>query len=731
MPQPGRRARGRKAGNAPGRRGAGNTRKGGAGRLVASRRICYNAQPLRRALLSVACEPSGMKNFLRALRYCWPYRGRLVISIACAVIAAALWSLNLTAIYPLLKILGGEKSLQEWADGQITATQKKVDEYSAELREKEHEDKEIESLPDGPYKDKQQRDLTSSMAHIEGKLNTERWWLYCYQIEKVYLNRFLPTDPFETLAWIFAVVVISVAVKGFFEFWQESLVGSIVNLSLFDLRNRLYRNVIHLDVNNFSEEGTHELMARFTNDMELLGAGNKTLFGKVVAEPLKAVGCVVVACCISWRLTLMFLVLVPVAVFILARVGRLMKRATRRLLERMSNIYKILQESFQGVRVVKAFTMEPYERRRFRLATKDYYRKAMLVVNIDALASPVIELLGVAAVAMALLAGAYLVLNHTRKLGPLTMTNQPMDAESLLTLYAFLAAIADPVRKLSSVYTRLQSGAAAADRIFAFMDRQPRVRRNSASGRTVRHAASIEFRDVCFSYEPGNPILTNIHLNFRFGETIALVGKNGCGKTTLLGLIPRFYDADHGSIVVDGCDVRTLNLRSLRKQIGIVTQETILFDDTIYNNIAYGNRRARREDVEAAAQKAFAHDFISQLPAGYDTRVGEAGAKLSGGQKQRLALARAILRDPTILILDEFTSQCDAESEALIHRTLRDFVRDRTTFVITHRLNTLEIADRIVVLDRGRIEAIGTHQELIATCSVYQRLHEAHFHRAA
>jgi ATP-binding cassette subfamily B protein/subfamily B ATP-binding cassette protein MsbA len=373
--------------------------------------------------------------------------------------------------------------------------------------------------------------------------------------------------------------------------------------------------------------------------------------------------------------------------------------------------------------------MEPYERRRFQTATKDYYHKAMMVVNLDAATDPVIELLGVLAIAGALLAGAYLVLRNQTYLFGMKMVDQPLEFETLLQLYVLLAAIADPVRKLSSVYTRLQSGAAAADRIYAYLDRQPRVRSNAGSPRLVRHHESLEFREVCFSYDPGRPILTNVTLQLRHGETVALVGKNGCGKTTLLGLLPRFYDPDHGTVLIDGHDVRSVNLRSLRQQIGLVPQETILFDDTIHNNIAYGNRRAKREDVERAAQQTFAHDFIVQLPNGYDTRIGEAGGKLSTGQKQRIALARAVLRDPSVLILDEFTSACDAESEALIHRALRDFMHDRTTLMITHRLNTLEFADRIVVLDAGRIIAIGSHRELLASCSVYQRLHDAHFLR--
>jgi ATP-binding cassette, subfamily B, bacterial MsbA len=670
-----------------------------------------------------------MKNFLRAIRCSWPYRGRLALSVVCALLAAILWSLNISAIGPVLKILGEDKSLQESVGDLIKDVQKQIDGWQAEREFHARRSKELEAEPPGEYRNKQLRDETNSLAKLESRLDGATWKLYWYRIAEKYLWQFVPTDRFETLAWVVGLVVLAVAVKGFFEFWQESLVGSVVNLSLFDLRNRFFRNAIHLDVNSFGEEGTHELMARFTNDMELLGTGTKTLFGKVVAEPLRALACVVVACFISYQLTLLFLVLVPVAVIILTRVGRIMKRATRRLLERISQIYKILQETFSGIRVVKAFTMEPYERRRFYLATKDYYHKAMWVVNLDALASPVIELLGVAAVAGALLAGSYLVLRGETKLFGWSMTDRKLGYVELLQLYGLLAAIADPVRKLSSVYTRIQSGAAAADRIFNFLDRRPRVHSRPNSFRLPRHEKSIEYSDVCFSYEPGRSILTHVNLRVRFGEVVGLVGKNGCGKTTLVGLLPRFFDPDHGSILIDGHDIRHANVRSLRQQVGLVTQETILFDDTIYNNIAYGNRHARPEDVEAAAKRAFAHEFVTKLPRGYHTRVGEAGSKLSGGQKQRLALARAILRDPRILILDEFTSQSDAESEALIHRALKDFMKDRTTFVITHRLNTLEIADRIVVVDNGQIEAVGTHTELLASCAAYQRLHEAHFQR--
>lgn len=712
-------------------------RTGAQGRLAAIRSVVLerpSTQESHRCLFLTTFRPLAlMKNFLRTLRSAWNYRNRLVLSLACALCAALLWGLMLTCIEPVLYLLGNAgketNTLQAWLAQKVEDTDEPIVRLTQEIRILTEEELGLEAAyPDPVYREKRKRDLAGELARAEAKLEEVRWRRRWLLVAKKYVDAYMPTDAFRTLAVLFGLTVAAVGLRGAFEFGQESLVGSLVNRVLYDLRNRFYRNALRLDVDQFGEQGTGEMMARFTNDMELVGAGLKTLFGRVVAEPLKVVSCVIFACFISWQLTLMFLVLVPIAVFILTKVGRMMKRATRRLLERMSSIYKILQESFLGIKVVKAFTMEPRERRRFREATRDYYRKALMVVNLDALTGPVIELLGVVAVAAALLAGAYLVLEGRTHLFTLRMADQKLRAEELLNLYAYLVAIADPVRKLSSVYTRMQSGFAAGDRVYAFMDRQPRVRPNAGGKKLGRVEQGIEFRDICFSYEPGTPILTNVGLHVRAGETVALVGRNGCGKTTLLGLLPRFYDPDHGSILIDGIDLRKLSLRSLRKQIGIVTQEAVLFEDTIFNNIAYGKRQATVEEVEAAARLANAHDFLmdhSKFPNGYQTQLSELGGKLSGGQRQRIALARALLRDPSILILDEFTSAADAESELAIHRALREFKRDRTVFVITHRLNTLEIADRIVVMDDKRIVAVGTHGELLATCPTYQRLHEA------
>src|SRR6266498_2919309 len=383
---------------------------------------------------------------------------RLTLSVLCAIFAAIFWGLNFTAIYPVLKIIGSEQNLQQWCDSEIERTRKEIDKLEAEQDDLNKKLLQLaKTLPPGRNRDGLERRTTSDQAKVEGKLEQCRCELYRYQLLKKYIDMIFPNDRFQTLALVIGLVVLAVAIKGFFEFCQETLVGSVVNLSLFDLRNRFFRRAVHLDVQTFEGEGSHEMMARVTNDMELLGAGLKTLFGRVVAEPLRALACIIVACWISWQLTLMFLVLVPIALFILTKVGRVMQRASRRCLERMSSIYKILQEALGGVKVVKACNREPFERQRF-----------------------------VAATALALLAGAYLVLGKHTHIFNIPMTERPLETESLLQLYALLAAIADPVRKLSSVYTRIQSGNAASDRIFQYIDRQPRVTINGTGPRLLR-----------------------------------------------------------------------------------------------------------------------------------------------------------------------------------------------------------------------------------------------------
>jgi ATP-binding cassette subfamily B protein/subfamily B ATP-binding cassette protein MsbA len=688
-----------------------------------------------------------MRNFLRALKYSLPYKWRLAGSVGCALVVAALWSLNLSAIYPVLTILNSNRNqnLQQWVDGKISDYQDKLDDPTRRQRVDDLRAK-LRGLDDlragfrqagltpPDSLDADERAATLELARLEGENESLARWVWRYQVLKAWVVVHLPADRFATFLWIIGAVVVGVAVKGVFEFLQESLVGSVTNRTLFDLRNVFFRRVMHQDVRQLSGTGTTELMARFTNDTEQLGLGIKIVYGRMIAEPLRALGCLAVACWISWQLTLVFVLLVPLAVVTLAQISKAMRRAARKVLERMSAIYKILREAFDGARAVKAFTREPHERRRFRRATEEYYRKAMRVIHIDAFANPMIELLGVVAVGLALTTGTYLVLTGRTHILGLRMTAQPLGFEGLIQLYAFLAAVADPVRKMSSVYTKLQAAQAAANRVFELFDLRPTVGANPDGPRVAGVRKAVEFRKVGFSYRPGaeTPTLDDINLVVKAGETVAIVGPNGCGKTTLLGLLPRFYDPDHGAVLIDGVNLRTAHLRTLRRHIGLVTQDTQLFDDTVFANIAYGRKGATRDEVVGAARKAHAHEFIDrELADGYDTRIGEQGVRLSGGQRQRVALARAVLRDPAILILDEFTSQIDPTSEAEIHAALKEFVRGRTTFLITHRLHTLEIADRVVVMDAGRIVDAGTHAELIGRCEVYQRLHQSGRFRAA
>jgi len=575
--------------------------------------------------------------------------------------------------------------------------------------------------------------LTRRLHEIQQETASRETVLKRCKALQPYVDQYLPNDPFKSLLLLIALVMLGVALKGFFMFLQEVLVADVMQSTLRNIRNEFFRRTINLDLASFSDQGSSELMARFTNDMDSFGQGLNTLMSKVIREPMRFVTCLGGAFWINWRLTCLTLILVPISGATTYRVGKIMKRAVRRSLESMSTIYKILQESFQGIKIVKAFATERFERRRFFGETKNLYRKSVRVAMIDAMSDPVLEMLTLTTVVIALLAGSYLVLNQTIYLNlglfRLQLAAEPMAIQDLLTLYAMLAAASDPIRKLANVHSKIQRAAAAADRICALMDRSPKVSPNKRARGMPRHRQSIEFDQVTFAYTGGSPVLRGINLTVRQGETIALVGPNGCGKTTLMNLLPRFWDVESGAVRIDGHDIREVQLRSLRSQIGMVIQETILFQDSIANNIAYGHAHASRAAIAAAAERAYAHQFIMAMPQGYDTLIGERGHGLSGGQRQRIALARAMLRDPAILILDEATSAVDIQDELLIRKAIEEFAQNRTTFLISHSLASIQFADRIVLIDGGRIEAVGTDHELKRTSALYRRLHEIHYHR--
>ncbi len=665
-----------------------------------------------------------MDAFGRCLSYCWPFRRRLVWAFLMAIAAAAFWSVNLLAIHPALKILGGSRSPAQAVEEEIAPVIAELQQVEKQLFEKRRRLTDPATAEVGT----QEASEIAALEWRRQRLSVSRVRLE--MLQRFYAT-FLPTEPFAALVCLMLGVVVSIGLKGIFEAGHESLVGWVTNRVVFRLRRRMFRSALARDVMYFSQHGSHDVIARFTNDAEVLAAGLKALFGKVVSEPLRVIGCVACACLISWRLTVLFLILIPLGGYVVTRIGRSIKRASRRLLRQMTDMHRVLQESLEGIRIVKGFVAEAYERRRCHEASWEYCRRATRFIRIDALSGPLIEVMGISGVFLALTAGAYLVLYQKTTLFGIQLAPMPLDHETLLTYYALLAAIADPLRKLSSVYAKLQAAAAAADRIFELIDSRPSSRMLGLQPILPPHSESVEFRGVSFAYG-SRVVLRDVSFRCPFGQTVAIVGRNGCGKTTLLSLLPRLAEPSAGSILIDGQDIRQVHLRRLRRQMALVTQDTLLFDDTIAANIAYGRRRATREEIESAARRAYAHEFINDLPEGYDTRVGSLGRALSGGEKQRLALARAILCDPRILLLDEFTSQIDADSETKIHRALRQLAGERTTFIITHRSQTLAWVDLVVVLNQGRVEDVGPHAELLRHCDYYRRLfHPSQQERAA
>jgi subfamily B ATP-binding cassette protein MsbA len=657
------------------------------------------------------------------LPYVWPSRRQLFISFFFALLVAVLWGAALSVAYPVVQVLLNDKSLAGYIRQKISECEQEVKDAEAELKEQDERLREADVTKVPSFHRKLSRPA-SRLTSAEQKLAALSW------IE-VFVVPHLPADRFKMFAVIMLVLLVLTLLKLVCMFAEEVLVGSVVQLTVMRIRKACFRRVLALDFQTVKLRGTSELMSRFTYDVEALGSGLNLLGGKLVREPLKALACLSLAFWINWRLMLLSILFVPVAAVVFHRIGRMLKKASQKSMESVARIYKVFEEALEAVKIVIAFDGGRRHRQRHHHESKVYYQKSMKIAMADALTNPATELLGMSAVVLAMLPGAYLVLRGNTSLWGIPLASAPMEMAELSWLYAMLAGVLDPARKLSSVFSKVKRAGVAADRVFELIDLKTLVQEPAEPRTLPRQIENTEFQEVGFTYlakgHTRPTVLDNVNLKFSKGDVVAVVGENGSGKSTLLNLLPRFFDPDRGSVRIDGIDIRDCSPTDLRSHIGLVTQETLLFDDTIYENIRYGNFDAGRDAVETAADQAFVTQFLDQMPERLQTRVGEKGTSLSGGQRQRIALARAILRNPDILILDEATSAIDSLSERLIHQTLETFVRDRTTFIITHSLSDsiLSLITRVVVLERGRVIATGTHAELVENCSAYRQLYQA------
>jgi ATP-binding cassette, subfamily B, bacterial MsbA len=507
-------------------------------------------------------------------------------------------------------------------------------------------------------------------------------------------------------------------VKGMCSYLSTTLVANAGQRAVTDLRNRLYEHVLNQSFAFLRRNSTGSMMSHITTDVEKIQNAVSEMAGDLLKEGLTVLGLVAILFIKDWRLALLSLIGMPAAFYPLVRLGRHVRASSETSLRRWRDISEILQETISGFPVVKAFGMEGFETSRFRRAAARLFHVNMRITRTTAFLPPLMEAVGGVALVCALFYGSTAIRSDRLTTGAFT------------SFLAALFAMYTPIKRLSRLNATLQGAMAAGGRIFEVLDTHLEVREAEGARPLPRPRGEIEYRDVGFRYADGHGanVLRSVSFAARPSEVVAIVGTSGAGKTTLMNLLPRFYDVTDGAITIDGVDIREVTLKSLREQIGLVTQETVLFNDTVSANIAYGLEDVDEARIESAARAAFAHDFILDLPRRYDTMIGERGSRLSGGQRQRIAIARALLKDPPILILDEATSALDAKSEQLVQQALSNLMKGRTTLVIAHRLATVRKADRIVVLDGGEVKETGRHEELLRRPNgLYNRLYELQF----
>ncbi|QEG02207.1 Lipid A export ATP-binding/permease protein MsbA [Stieleria maiorica] len=632
-----------------------------------------------------------MKNFGRALADALGFWPLLLVATLCAVGNGAIWGLNIGALFPVIKVTMVGESLQDWVKGEIAESHvriAKIDREIADLRAnvKPGSEREIE------------------LELLQSRKNAEQAGLDSSLKIQPYIDRYMPQDPFQTVLYVMLGVLFCTALKHVFQFANTAIVALIAARITRRIQTRIFSKALTLDPASFAGHTSSGFVAHITYTTNMLSNGITSVYGGAVREPLKLASCLFGAAVICPRLLLLTMLVVPVVFGLLYLVSRSLKRVCQNLLERAMGLHHVMLESLNNIKTVQAYCREDHEQERFDKATLDMQRFTMRIVSFNALNRPLTELLALGMMSTAIVAGSYLVMNRATDIFGIQITSQPLGPASMIIFFGMLVGASDPVRKLASVIDGINTGAVAANLLYPMLDQTSQIVEADDAVTTARPHRSLKLEGVHFAYEQGNPILSDVSLEIPHGSTVAVVGANGSGKSSMINLLCRFYDPQGGRICLDDADIRQMKLKDLRGRIALVTQNTELFNEDLYYNIGYGSEGATRDQIITAARAAHAESFIeNELPQRYETVIGQDGHRLSGGQRQRIALARALIRDPDILILDEATSQIDVESERLIFDTIRDQCQHRTVFFVTHRPGMLDIADIVLRFEDQKI----------------------------